>query len=95
LAIVPHRFLHDGCTEFDGSLACKKEGGKLSITRKDILRINRDGWDIVVPQFYGGTALPRYGPLAVTEDDVQLYSVPCAQLLTATLIVKASKPYYK
>ena len=44
----------------------------MSITRKDILRINQDGWDIVAPQFYGGAALPSYGPLAVTEDTVQL-----------------------
>jgi SAM-dependent methyltransferase len=44
----------------------------LSITRKDILTINQKGWNIVAPQFYGGTALPRYGPLAVTEDQVHL-----------------------
>ena len=44
----------------------------MSITRNDILSINKKGWDIVAPQFYGGTALPRYGPLSVTEPELQL-----------------------
>jgi len=44
----------------------------MSITRNDILSINKKGWDIVAPQFYGGTALPKYGPLSVTEPELQL-----------------------
>jgi hypothetical protein len=36
------------------------------LSRKDILTINQKGWNIVAPQSYGGTALPRYGPLAVS-----------------------------
>ena len=30
--------------------------------------INRDGWDVVAPRFYGAAALPKYGPFAQTED---------------------------
>ena len=44
----------------------------MSISRKDILTINQKGWNIVAPQFYGGTALPKYGPLSVTEAELQL-----------------------
>lgn len=44
----------------------------LSIKRKDLLAINQKGWNVVAPQFYGGTALPKYGPLAVTEQELQL-----------------------
>ncbi len=44
----------------------------MSISRKDILTINQKGWNIVAPQFYGGTALPRYGPLSATEPQLQL-----------------------
>jgi SAM-dependent methyltransferase len=40
--------------------------------RAEILTINQKGWDQVAPKFYGGTALPKYGPLAVTEDDIGL-----------------------
>ena len=36
------------------------------------LAINRAGWDRVAPRFYGGTALPEYGPLAPTEDTLRL-----------------------
>ena len=36
------------------------------------LRINRAGWDKVAKQFYGGTALPSYGPLAPTEESLCL-----------------------
>lgn len=39
---------------------------------QDILDINRAGWDTVAPLFCGGTALPRYGPLAPTEDELGL-----------------------
>jgi len=42
------------------------------ITREKILAINRKGWDKVAPLFYGGTALPQYGPLAQTEDSLKL-----------------------
>ena len=30
------------------------------------------GWNKVASSFYGGTALPRYGPLAETEDELNL-----------------------
>ena len=40
--------------------------------REDILSINQRGWNKVAPQFYGGTALPIYGPLAKTEDELNL-----------------------
>jgi SAM-dependent methyltransferase len=36
------------------------------------LSTNRAGWDQVAPRFHGGTALPEYGPLALTEDSLQL-----------------------
>ena len=36
------------------------------------LALNRAGWDRVAPSFYGGTALPEYGPLAPTEDTLRL-----------------------
>ena len=42
------------------------------LRREDILSINQKGWDKVAPLFYGGTALPKYGPLAGTEDDLNL-----------------------
>ena len=41
-------------------------------TTHDMLDINRAGWDVVAPLFCGGTALPFYGPLAPTEDDLRL-----------------------
>ncbi|MCB0119645.1 MAG: class I SAM-dependent methyltransferase [Anaerolineales bacterium] len=44
----------------------------MSISRNDIVTINQKGWNIVAPQFYGGTALPKYGPLSVTESELQL-----------------------
>jgi SAM-dependent methyltransferase len=44
----------------------------LSISRTDILTINQKGWNVVAPQFYGGTALPKYGPLSATEPELQL-----------------------
>ena len=44
----------------------------MTITRDEITTINRKGWDKVAPLFYGGTALPKYGPLAVTEDQLHL-----------------------
>jgi len=36
------------------------------------LATNRAGWDRVAPMFHGGTALPEYGPLAPTEDELKL-----------------------
>lgn len=42
------------------------------LKREDILSINQKGWNKVAPKFYGGTALPKYGPLAATEDDLNL-----------------------
>ena len=40
--------------------------------REEILSINQKGWNKVAPLFYGGTALPIYGPLAETEDELDL-----------------------
>jgi SAM-dependent methyltransferase len=42
------------------------------LQREDILSINQKGWNRVAPLFYGGTALPVYGPLAATEDELNL-----------------------
>ena len=42
------------------------------LQREDILSINQKGWNKVASLFYGGTALPRYGPLAETEDELNL-----------------------
>ena len=42
------------------------------LTREEILTINRKGWNKVAPLFYGGTALPEYGPLAQTEAELNL-----------------------
>ncbi|HTX91323.1 MAG TPA: class I SAM-dependent methyltransferase [Anaerolineales bacterium] len=42
------------------------------VGRDKIVAINQKGWNTVAPQFYGGTALPKYGPLAGTEDDLRL-----------------------
>jgi SAM-dependent methyltransferase len=38
----------------------------------DTLTINRACWNKVAPKFYGGTALPSYGPLAPTEETLRL-----------------------
>jgi SAM-dependent methyltransferase len=43
-----------------------------NITRERIVSINRKGWNTVAPKFYGGTALPSYGPLAQTEEQLHL-----------------------
>jgi SAM-dependent methyltransferase len=42
------------------------------VGRENLLAINQKGWNAVAPKFYGGTALPKYGPLAPTEDDLHL-----------------------
>ena len=39
---------------------------------EDVLSVNRAAWDHVAPRFYGGTALPHYGPLAPTEETLRL-----------------------
>lgn len=44
----------------------------MPISRNDIVTTNQKGWNIVAPKFYGGTALPKYGPLSVTEPELQL-----------------------
>ncbi len=45
-----------------------------TLKREEILSINQEGWNKVAPLFYGGTALPNYGPLAETEDELHLIS---------------------
>jgi ubiquinone/menaquinone biosynthesis C-methylase UbiE len=40
--------------------------------REEILSINHKGWNQVAALFYGGTALPKYGPLAPSEDELNL-----------------------
>ena len=42
------------------------------MTPMDALELNRAGWNRVAPRFHGGTALPIYGPLAPTEESLQL-----------------------
>jgi SAM-dependent methyltransferase len=42
------------------------------IDTRRALEINRAGWDRVAPLFYGGTALPEYGPLSATENELNL-----------------------
>ena len=43
-----------------------------TLKREEILSINQKGWNKIASLFYGGTALPIYGPLAETEDELQL-----------------------
>ena len=43
-----------------------------ALKREEILTINQKGWNAVAPMFYGGTALPKYGPLEATEDELNL-----------------------
>jgi len=43
-----------------------------TLNREEILAINQKGWNKVAPIFKGGTALPKYGPLAETEDELNL-----------------------
>ena len=42
------------------------------LNREEILAINQRGWNKIAPMFYGGTALPKYGPLAATENELNL-----------------------
>ncbi|MDP9312939.1 MAG: methyltransferase domain-containing protein [Chloroflexota bacterium] len=46
------------------------------LDQQTILDVNKSGWNDVAHQFYGGTALPEYGPLAPAEDQVQLLGNP-------------------
>lgn len=43
-----------------------------TLNREEIVAVNQKGWNKVAPIFYGGTALPKYGPLAQTEDELNL-----------------------
>lgn len=38
-----------------------------------MLEINKNCWDVVAPHFLGAEALPEYGPLTVTEDEIELF----------------------
>lgn len=42
------------------------------LKREEVLSVNQKGWNKVAPMFYGGTALPKYGPLAATENELNL-----------------------
>jgi SAM-dependent methyltransferase len=42
------------------------------LRRENILSINQKGWNKVALLFHCGTALPKYGPLAATEDGLNL-----------------------
>lgn len=50
----------------------RKKKTMTNLEREEILSINQKGWNKVAPLFYGGTALPKYGPLAETEDELHL-----------------------
>lgn len=43
-----------------------------ALKREEILSINQKGWNKIAPIFYGGTALPKYGPLTSTEEELHL-----------------------
>ncbi|WP_236687170.1 class I SAM-dependent methyltransferase [Ornithinibacillus californiensis] len=40
---------------------------------KEILKVNKDGWENAAERFFGRTALPELGPLAPTEEDLNLF----------------------
>ncbi len=42
------------------------------LQREEILSINQKGWNQVASIFHGGTALPKYGPLTATEEELNL-----------------------
>lgn len=42
------------------------------LDQRAMLDINQQAWNQVAPHFYGGTALPSYGPLAPTEETLGL-----------------------
>lgn len=41
-------------------------------SKKQMLRVNRDAWDAIAAKGHGRTSLPRYGPLAQREEELQL-----------------------
>jgi SAM-dependent methyltransferase len=43
-----------------------------AVDREEMLQINQEAWNHVAPRFYGVTALPTYGPLTPTEDELHL-----------------------
>lgn len=42
------------------------------LDRKEMLEINKAGWDDVADQYFGILALPQYGPFAPAEDELNL-----------------------
>ncbi|MUK88281.1 methyltransferase domain-containing protein [Ornithinibacillus sp. L9] len=40
---------------------------------EEILKLNKDSWELSAERFFGRTALPEYGPLAPTEHQLQLF----------------------
>jgi SAM-dependent methyltransferase len=42
-------------------------------TNLEILKINKQGWEKSAERFYGRTALPEYGPFALTEEKLGLF----------------------
>lgn len=44
----------------------------MTLSRTETLTINKAGWNHAAPRFFGRTALPKYGPLTPTEDELQL-----------------------
>jgi SAM-dependent methyltransferase len=43
------------------------------VETKEMLQINKTGWEKSAERFFGRTALPELGPLAPTEDDLNLF----------------------
>lgn len=39
----------------------------------EILKMNKDGWEKSAERFFGRTALPEYGPLSLTENQLNLF----------------------
>lgn len=40
--------------------------------KENILKMNKYGWDKIAPHYFGITALPEYGPLIATENELKL-----------------------
>ncbi|MBM7583795.1 ubiquinone/menaquinone biosynthesis C-methylase UbiE [Bacillus pakistanensis] len=40
--------------------------------QKEMLEVNKKGWNVVAPHFFGVEALPEYGPYTETEEDIRL-----------------------
>ncbi|GLC90060.1 hypothetical protein LYSBPC_31870 [Lysinibacillus piscis] len=38
-----------------------------------MLNMNKEGWDKSAERFFGRTALPEYGPFALSENDLNLF----------------------